>query len=101
MGTILILCCICNTQYFSYHIKINTGTIGVWKRHATAHKLYGRLGAIEKQRQKKMARNNRSENVSRISHNYKVRDKVLIKNPGKHLRELEGPRTGPHTVIAI
>jgi hypothetical protein len=58
-------------------------------------------GAIEKQCQKKMARNNRRENASRISHDYKVGDNVLLKKPGKHLRKLEAPRTGPHTVTAI
>jgi ribosomal protein L21E len=58
-------------------------------------------GAIEQQHQKKMARNNRSENASRINHEYKVGDKVLIKKPGKHLRKLEAPRTGPHTVTVI
>jgi hypothetical protein len=28
----------------------------------------------------------------------KVGDKRLLKKPGKHLRKLEAPRTGPHTV---
>jgi hypothetical protein len=92
MGTILILCCTCNTQYFSYHIKSNTRTIGVWKSHGTVHKLHGRLGGIEQQCQKEMAHNNR-ENASIISHDYKVGDKVLLKKPGKHLRKLEAPRT--------
>jgi hypothetical protein len=58
-------------------------------------------GAIEQQRQKEMACNNRRENASRITHDYKVGDKVLLKKPGKHLRKLEAPRTGPHTVTAI
>jgi hypothetical protein len=58
-------------------------------------------GAIGQQRQKEMGRNNRRENVSRISHDYKVGDKVLLKKPGKHLRKLEAPRTGPHTEITI
>jgi hypothetical protein len=48
-----------------------------------------------------MAHNNRRENASRINHDYKVGDKVLLKNPGKHLRKLEAPKTGPHTVTAI
>jgi hypothetical protein len=48
-----------------------------------------------------MGRNNRRENASRISHDYKVGDKVLLKKTGKHLRKLEAPRTGPHTVTAI
>jgi hypothetical protein len=58
-------------------------------------------GAIEQQRQKEMGRINRRENSSRISHDYKVGDKVLLKKPGKHIRKLEAPRTGPHTVTAI
>ena len=48
-----------------------------------------------------MGRNNRRENASKISHDYKVGDKVLLKKPGKHLRKLEAPITGPHTVTAI
>jgi hypothetical protein len=40
-------------------------------------------------------------NNNRISHDYKVGDKILLKKPGKHLRKLEAPRTGPHTVTAI
>jgi hypothetical protein len=35
-------------------------------------------GAMEQQRQKEMGRNNRRENASRISHDYKVGDKMLI-----------------------
>jgi hypothetical protein len=58
-------------------------------------------GAIEKQRQQEMGHNNIRENASRISHDYKVGDKVILKKPGKHLRKLEAPRTGPHTVTAI
>jgi hypothetical protein len=42
-------------------------------------------GAIEQQRQKEMGRNNRRENASRISHDYKVGDKVLLKKPGSIL----------------
>jgi hypothetical protein len=48
-----------------------------------------------------MAHNNKRENTSRIKHDYKVGDKVLLKKPGKHLRKLEAPRTGPHTVTAM
>jgi hypothetical protein len=36
-------------------------------------------GEIEQQRQKEMGRNNRRENASRISHGYKVGDKLLLK----------------------
>jgi hypothetical protein len=36
-------------------------------------------GAIEQQRQKEMGRTNRRENASRISHDYKIGDKVLLK----------------------
>jgi hypothetical protein len=49
-----------------------------------------------------MTHNNKRENNSRISHDYKVGNKlVLLKKPGKHLGKLEAPRTGPHTVTAI
>jgi hypothetical protein len=47
-------------------------------------------GAIEQQRQKEIGRNNnKRENASRISHDYNVGDKILLKKPGKHLRKLE------------
>jgi hypothetical protein len=76
--------------------------ISVGKRYGNANKLCGRLGGgVEQQRQKEMARNNKRENSSRINYDYKVGDKVLLKKPGKHLRKLEAPRTGPHTVTAI
>jgi hypothetical protein len=58
-------------------------------------------GAVEEQRQKEMGHNNRIENASRISHDHKVGDKILLKKPGKNLGKLEAPRTGPHTVAAI
>jgi hypothetical protein len=58
-------------------------------------------GVIEQQCQKEMGHNNRRENASIISHDYKVGDKVLLKKPGKHLRKLESHRTGPHNVTAI
>jgi hypothetical protein len=58
-------------------------------------------GAIEQQRQQKIGCKNRRKNASRISHDYKVGDKTLLKRTGKHLRKLEAPRTGPHTVTAI
>jgi hypothetical protein len=48
-----------------------------------------------------MGFNNRRENASSISHEYKVGDKILLKRPGKHQRKLEAPRTRPHTVTAI
>jgi hypothetical protein len=48
-----------------------------------------------------MVSNNRREKASIISHDYKVGDKILLKKPGKHLRTLEAPRIGPHTVTAI
>jgi hypothetical protein len=57
-------------------------------------------GEIEQQRQQEMPLNNRRENASIINHDYKVGDKLLLKKPGKHLRKLEAPRTGTHTVTA-
>jgi hypothetical protein len=38
-------------------------------------------GAIEQQRQKEMGRNNKRENSSRVKHDYKVGEKVLLKKP--------------------
>jgi hypothetical protein len=43
-----------------------------------------------------MACNNRRENASRISHDYKVGDKVLLKKTGNHIRKIEAPRTDAH-----
>jgi hypothetical protein len=54
-------------------------------------------GSIEQQRQNEMAHNNTIENASRINHDYKV----ILEKSGKHLRKLEAPRTGPHTVTII
>jgi hypothetical protein len=76
-------------HHFSYHIKRNTRISGFWKRHDTAHTLYGRLGEIEQHHQKEMGRNNRRENASRISHDYNIGDIIFIKKPGKHLRKIE------------
>jgi hypothetical protein len=65
---------------------------------------------MKKQRQKEMAHNNSRENASRINHDYynkpplsyKVGDKVvLLLKPGEHLRKVEAPWTGPHTVTTI
>jgi len=57
--------------------------------------------AIEQTRQKEISRNNKRENASRMNHQYKVGDKILLKKPGMNLRKLETPRTGPHTVTAV
>jgi hypothetical protein len=46
-----------------------------------------------------MGHNNRRENAFRISHDYKVGDKVLLKKPGKHLRKVEAPRTALYRVF--
>jgi hypothetical protein len=58
-------------------------------------------GAIEQKFQKEMGCNNRRENASRISHDYKVGDKVLFNNAGRHLGNLESPMTGTYKVTAI
>jgi hypothetical protein len=64
-------------------------------------KFMANWGEIEQQRQHEMDRNDRRENASIISHDYKVGDKVLLKKPGEHLRKLDAPRTGPQSVTAI
>jgi hypothetical protein len=43
--------------------------------------------AIEQQRQKEMGRNNRRENASRISHDYKLGDKLLLKKQANILEK--------------
>jgi hypothetical protein len=48
-----------------------------------------------------MGHNNRKENTSRINHDYKVGEKVLLQKPGEHLGKLEAPRTGPHTAQSL
>jgi hypothetical protein len=48
-----------------------------------------------------MDHNSRRENASRITRDYKLGYKLLLKKPAKHLRKLEAPRTGPHTGTAI
>jgi hypothetical protein len=98
MGTIFSLCCICNTQYIPHHIKSNTRT---GRDMVLPIQFMSDWGAIEQQRQKEMGHNNRRKNASRISHDYKVGDKVLLKKAGKHHRKLEAPIAGPHTVTAM
>jgi hypothetical protein len=43
-------------------------------------------GATEQQSQKELVRKNNRDNSSRINHDYKVGDKLLMKKPGKHLK---------------
>jgi hypothetical protein len=86
---------------FHTTLKATPGQLVFGRDRVLPIKFMAEWGAIEQQRQKEMGRNNRRENSSRISHDYKVGDKILLKKPGKHLRKLEAPRTGPHTVTAI
>jgi hypothetical protein len=86
---------------FHTSIKATPGKVVFGRDMVLPIKIMADWWAIEQQCQKEMARNNRRENASRINHDYKVGDKVLLKKPGKHLRKLEAPRTGPHTVTAI
>jgi hypothetical protein len=90
---------ICST--FNTTIKATSGQLVFGRDMVLPIKFMAGWGEIEQQRQKEMGRNNRRENSSRINHDYIVGYKVLLKKPGKHLRELEAPRTGPHTVTAI
>jgi hypothetical protein len=90
---------ICST--FHTTLKATPGQLVFGRDMVVPIKFMEDWGAIEQQRQKEMVRNNRRENASRISHDYKVGDKILLKKPGKHLRKVEAPRTGPHTVAPI
>jgi hypothetical protein len=86
---------------FHTTLKATPGQLVFGRDMVLPIKFTANWGAIEQQLQKEMGSNNRRENASRISHDYKVGDKVLLKKSGKHLRKLEAPRTGPYTVTAI
>ena len=55
---------------------------------------------IRQQRQEAIIKNNIRENKSRIYHEYKAGDKVLLTKPGI-VRKLSAPRTGPHEVLGV
>jgi hypothetical protein len=55
---------------------------------------------IRQQRQEAIIKNNIRENKSRIYHEYKPGDKVLLTKPGI-IRKLSAPRTGPHEIIGV
>ena len=47
-----------------------------------------------------MEKNNARENRSRINHEYKKGDKVLLTKPGI-ISKLSAPLTGPHEVLGV
>ena len=55
---------------------------------------------IKQRKQEEIDRNNRRENRSRISHKYKVGDKVYLNKEGIQ-RKLATPRTGPYKLTAV
>jgi hypothetical protein len=55
---------------------------------------------VQMRRQQEMARNNRKENKSRIPHEYKAGDQVLLFKPGV-LRKLSIPKLGPFTIERV
>lgn len=55
---------------------------------------------INNKRQQEINRNNARENRSRIPHEYKVGDKVLLRKPGL-LRKMTAPRQGPYNVEQV
>jgi hypothetical protein len=67
MGTIFILCCICNTQYFYTKLKGTPGQLVFGIDMVLPINFMADWGEIEQQRQKEMAHNNRRENASRIN----------------------------------
>jgi hypothetical protein len=100
-GTFLASAAYAIRTIFHTTLKATPGQLVFGRDMVLPLKFMADWGAIEQQRQKKMVRKNRIENASRISHDYKVGDKILHKKPEKHLRKLEAPRTGTHTVTAI
>jgi hypothetical protein len=63
---------------FHNTLKATPGQLAFGRDMVLPIKFMSDWGAIEQQRQKEMGRNNRRENASRISHDYKVGDKVLL-----------------------
>ena len=55
---------------------------------------------IEQQKQICINKSNKRENSKRIKHNYKIGDKVLLKNPGI-LRKMSTPYSGPYKVQEV
>jgi hypothetical protein len=100
-GTFLSSAAYAIRSTFHTTLKATPGQLVLGRDLVLPKKIMTDWGAIEQQLQKEMGRNNRRENASIISHDYKVGDKELLKKPGKHQRKLEAPRTGPHTVTAI
>jgi hypothetical protein len=86
--------------FFSSVVYANHGTFHTTLKSTPGKLVFGRdmvlpinfvadvEGAIEQKRQKKMARNNKGENASRINNYYKVGDKVHLKKPGKHRKKI-------------
>jgi hypothetical protein len=91
-----------STFHTTLHATPRQLVFGVWKRNGTAQKRYGRLGGqLNNNAKKRWTVIIRRDNASRISHDYNVGYKVLLKKPGKYLRKLEAPRTCPHKVTVI
>ena len=55
---------------------------------------------IQLKRQKEINKSNKRENSTRIPHEYKQGDRVLLTTPGK-LPKLRSPRTGPYEVVNV
>jgi hypothetical protein len=55
---------------------------------------------IRLKRQKEINKSNSRENKSRIPHEYKVGDRILLTTPGI-LPKLTSPRTGPYAVVNV
>ena len=56
--------------------------------------------AIQQRKQTETKRNNERENKSRIAHEYKVGDQILLTKPGK-IRKHRAPHTGPYKIERV
>jgi hypothetical protein len=88
MGSFLASAAYAIRSTFHTTLKATPGQLVFRRDMVLPIKFMADWGSIEQQRQKEMGRNNRRENASRISHDYKVGDKIMLKKPGKHLRKL-------------
>ena len=55
-------------------------------------------GAIALRKQNLINQSNKRENRTRIAHNYKIGDHVLLERPGI-INKMSRPRTGPYEVL--
>ena len=91
---------VCSTCHSSYYVTVYTSTLEFGRdsvlniRHEANWKL------IKERKQKLINRGNDRENKNRVLHEYKVGDKVLLKN-GWKTKFNQDAYIGPYTITAV